>query len=89
VPYVDKVKNVKKKHGGFPTEMSDMANPYALRIFFPECFGGKYKPLKKHNSTRIISLKWHNDHLKRTAIEWDYDILPPSSIKGLPTDKNV
>ena len=25
----------------------------------------------------------------RTAIEWDYDILPPSSIKGLPTDKNV
>jgi hypothetical protein len=26
---------------------------------------------------------------KKTAIEWDYDILPPSSIKGLPTDKNV
>jgi hypothetical protein len=25
----------------------------------------------------------------RTAIEWDYGILPPSSIKGLPTDKNV
>jgi hypothetical protein len=23
----------------------------------------------------------------RTAIEWDYGILPPSSIKGLPTDK--
>jgi hypothetical protein len=22
----------------------------------------------------------------RTAIEWDYGILPPSSIKGLPTD---
>ena len=25
----------------------------------------------------------------RTAIKWDYGILPPSSIKGLPTDKNV
>jgi hypothetical protein len=25
----------------------------------------------------------------RTAIEWDYGILPLSSIKGLPTDKNV
>ena len=25
----------------------------------------------------------------RTAIEWDYGILSPSSIKGLPTDKNV
>jgi hypothetical protein len=25
----------------------------------------------------------------RTAIEWDYGILPPSSINGLPTDKNV
>jgi hypothetical protein len=31
--------------------------------FSPECFGGKYKPLKKHNSRRIISYKWHNDHL--------------------------
>jgi hypothetical protein len=31
-------------------------NPDALRIFFPEFFGGKYKPLKKHiNSRRIIS----------------------------------
>jgi hypothetical protein len=27
--------------------------------------------------------------LKKPAIEWDYGILPPSSIKGLPTDKNV
>jgi hypothetical protein len=25
----------------------------------------------------------------RTAIEWDYGIVPPSLIKGLPTDKNV
>jgi hypothetical protein len=30
-----------------------MKTPDALRIFFPECFGGKYKPLKKHNSRRI------------------------------------
>jgi hypothetical protein len=64
-----------KKHGGFPTEVSDMVrymkmelltfslilyqpamkNPDALGIFSPECFGGKYKPLKKHNSRRIIS----------------------------------
>ena len=27
----------------------------APNIFPPECFGGKYKPLKKHNSRRIIS----------------------------------
>jgi hypothetical protein len=32
-----------------------MKNPDALRIFFPECFGGKYKPLKKHKTRRIIS----------------------------------
>jgi hypothetical protein len=32
-----------------------MKNPDALRIFFPEYFGGKYKSLKKHNSRRIIS----------------------------------
>jgi hypothetical protein len=25
----------------------------------------------------------------KTAIDWDYGILPPSSIKGLPSDKNV
>jgi hypothetical protein len=25
----------------------------------------------------------------RTAIEWNYGILPSFSIKGLPTDKNV
>ena len=25
----------------------------------------------------------------RTAIEWDYGMLPPSSINGLPTDKSV
>jgi hypothetical protein len=25
----------------------------------------------------------------RTAIEWDYGILPSSSIKGLPTDTDV
>jgi hypothetical protein len=35
--------------------LPSMKNPDALRIFFPECFGGKYKPLKKHNSRRIIS----------------------------------
>jgi len=32
-----------------------MKNPDALRILFPELFGAKYKPLKKHNSRRIIS----------------------------------
>ena len=26
---------------------------------------------------------------KEEAIEWDYGILLPSSIKGLPTDNNV
>ena len=35
--------------------ISAMKNPDELRIFFQELFGGKYKPLKKHNSRRIIS----------------------------------
>jgi hypothetical protein len=43
----------------------------------------------------ILPYKWlfwwvFNFHLKlRTAIEWDYGILPSSSIKGLPTDTDV
>ena len=39
----------------FTNGLPAMKNPDALRIFFPKCFGGKYKPLKKHNSRRIIS----------------------------------
>jgi hypothetical protein len=38
----------------------------------------KIKIKKKQRKKKLI-----------TAIEWDYGILPPSSIKGLPTDKNV
>jgi hypothetical protein len=41
--------------GFFTNGLPAMKNPDALRIFFPECFGGKYKSLKKHNSRRIIS----------------------------------
>ena len=37
-----------------------------------------FKLLKKQRKKKL-----------RTAIEWDYGILPSSSIKGLPTDKNV
>jgi hypothetical protein len=37
-----------------------MKNPDALRIFSPECFGGKYKSLKKHNSRdKVKSVKKH------------------------------
>jgi hypothetical protein len=39
----------------FTNGIPAMKNPDALRIFSPECFGGKYKPLKKHNRRRIIS----------------------------------
>jgi hypothetical protein len=45
-----------------------------------------FKLLKKNNNK--IKKKQRKKKL-RTAIEWDYGILPPSSIKGLPTDKNV
>ena len=38
---------------------------------------------------KIINKKKQRKKKLRTAIEWDYGILPPSSIKGLPTDKNV
>ena len=41
--------------------------------------------LKKKNNNK----KQQKKKKLRTAIEWDYGILPPSSIKGLPTDKNV
>jgi hypothetical protein len=52
-----------KKHGGFPTEVSDMArnkkmelftvslNSDAFRIFSPKFFCGKYKSLKKQQQT--------------------------------------
>jgi hypothetical protein len=41
---------------GFITNgLPAMKNPDALRIFFPDFCGGKYKPLKKHNSRWIIS----------------------------------
>jgi hypothetical protein len=33
-----------------------MKNSDALGIFFPDFFPGKYKPRKKHNSRRIISV---------------------------------
>jgi hypothetical protein len=41
--------------GFFMNGIFAMKNPDALRILFPEFFGGKYKSLKKHNSRRIIS----------------------------------
>jgi hypothetical protein len=46
-----------------------------------------FKLLKKKNNNKIK--KKQRKKKLRTAIEWDYGILPPSSIKGLPTDKNV
>ena len=44
-----------REPGIFTNGLPAMKNPDALRIFFPECFGGKYKPLKKQNSRQIIS----------------------------------
>jgi hypothetical protein len=41
--------------GFFTNGLPAMKNPDTLRIFFPKYFDGKYKPLKKHNSRRIIS----------------------------------
>ena len=43
--------------------------------------------LKKINKNK--NKKKQRKKKLRTAIEWDYGILPPSSIKGLPTDNNV
>jgi hypothetical protein len=46
----------KNGNPGFYTNgLPAMKNPDALRIFFPECLGEKYKPLKKSNSRWIIS----------------------------------
>jgi hypothetical protein len=41
--------------GFFTNGIPAMKNPDALRIFFPEFCGRKYKSLKKHNSRRFIS----------------------------------
>ena len=41
--------------GFFTNGIHAMKNPDALRIFSLEFFGRKYKPLRKHNSRRIIS----------------------------------
>jgi hypothetical protein len=43
---------------------------------------------KKRQKNKKTKKKQRKKKL-RTAIEWDYGIVPSSSIKGLPTDKNV
>ena len=48
-----------------------------------------YFKLLNHTQTNTYTAQKKRKKKLRTAIEWDYDILPPSSIKGLPTDKNV
>jgi hypothetical protein len=54
-------------------------NPSAVMFFQRFIFPAKtFRNKKKQRKKKL-----------RTAIEWDYGILPPSSIKGLPTDKNV
>jgi hypothetical protein len=50
-------------------------------LYFPPKNSGKSTTGKKNK-------KKQRKKKLRTAIEWDYGILPPSSIKGLSTDKN-
>jgi hypothetical protein len=47
-------------------------------------------PFLRNNPSAVMFFQQKQRKKKlRTAIEWDYGILPSSSIKGLPTDKNV
>ncbi len=45
--------------------------------------------LKKKQKQKKKKKKKQRKKKQRTAIEWDYGILPSYSIKGLPTDTNV
>jgi hypothetical protein len=59
---------------------------------YSACLYRYFKLLKSYPNKYIYNLKIKKKQRKkklRTAIEWDYGILPSSSIKGLPTDKNV
>jgi hypothetical protein len=46
-------------------------------------------PFLRNNPSAVMFFQRFIFPALRTAIEWDYGILPSSSIKGLPTDKNV
>jgi hypothetical protein len=66
-----------------------MKKKYSACLCFKllKSYPNKYKYNKKKK--KKMNKKKQRKEKLRTAIEWDYGILPPSSIKGLPTDKNV
>ena len=66
-----------------------MKKKYSAYLYFKllKSYPKKYIYNSKKKKIKI-NLKKQRKKL-RTAIEWDYGILPPSSIKGLPIDKNV
>jgi hypothetical protein len=57
VPYVDKVKNV-KKHGGFPTEVSDMARNMKMELLtFSLILNPTGTPGYRHGTESFFGLK--------------------------------
>ena len=67
-----------------------MKKKYSACLYFNllKSYPNKYIYNLKNKKIKINKKKQRKKKL-RTAIEWDYGILPLSSIKGLPTDKNV
>ena len=67
-----------------------MKTKYSARFYFKllKSYPNKYIYNYKKYNNKINKKKQRKKKL-RTVIEWDYGISPPSSIKGLPTDKNV
>ncbi len=69
-----------------------MKKKYSACLYFKllKSYPNKYIYIVQLKEKKINKKKKKQRKKKlRTAIEWDYGILPPSSIKGLPTDKNA
>jgi hypothetical protein len=64
-----------------------MKKKYSVCLYFKllKSYPNKYI----YNKEKNINKKKQRKKKLRTAIERDYGMLPPSSIKGLPTDKNM
>ena len=68
-----------------------MKKKYSARLYFKllKSYPNKYIYIVQLKERKKNNKKKQRKKQLRTAIQWDYGILPPSSIKGLPTDKNV
>jgi hypothetical protein len=86
------VQSVVWRYNEFGDKLRDIENPNSLFLQTTDCTEGGSLTREHCTTKKIKKLKNKKKQRRKklsTAIEWDYGILPSSSIKGLPTDKNV